>query len=221
MTQQTQAKAVNIEEKNIKLPGGDVHYAEAGQGDPVVMIHGYAPISSWHVWDANIPAIAGVRRVLALDLPGYGSSPSPASGRPEDFGEWFATYTQTVEDFVDALNLRNVALCGLSAGGGVALHVCVDRPNDIQRLVLVDSAGAQLSDRWKSIQVPTLMFWQREDRVVPLEQGERLHSAIAGSRLEVFEGNAAGIDPHDWHWAHALNPERFNELASAFLASDG
>ena len=70
MTQQTQAKAVNIEEKNIKLPGGDVHYAEAGQGDPVVMIHGYAPISSWHVWDANIPAIAGVRRVLALDLPG-------------------------------------------------------------------------------------------------------------------------------------------------------
>ena len=73
----------------------------------------------------------------------------------------------------------------------------------------------------KSIQVPTLMFWQREDRVVPLEQGERLHSAIAGSRLEVFEGNAAGIDPHDWHWAHALNPERFNELASAFLASDG
>jgi pimeloyl-ACP methyl ester carboxylesterase len=202
---------------DVQLPGGKVHYAEAGQGDPVVMIHGYAPISTWHVWDANIAAIAGVRRVLALDLPGYGGSHSPEGGRPQDFGEWFRIYTETVEAFIDALDLQNVALCGLSAGGGVALHVTADRAGDIQRLVLVDSAGAELSDRWKSISVSTLIFWQREDRVVPVEQGERLHSAIAGSRLEIFEGNVAGIEPYEWHWAHALNPERFNELASAFL----
>lgn len=216
MTQQTRTP---IAEKNVELPGGELNYAEAGQGDPLVMIHGYAPISSRHVWDANIPAIARVRRVLAVDLPGYGESPAPAGGRPQDFGEWFRTYTETVETFIDALDLRNVALCGLSAGGGVALHVTADHTNDIQRLVLVDSAGAELSDRWKSITVPTLMFWQREDRVVPVEQGMRLHSAIAGSRLEIFDGKTAGIEPYEWHWSQALNPDRFNEMTCAFLAS--
>ena len=217
MTRDMSTTIESVTERDLRLPGGDVHYAEAGAGDALVMIHGYAPMSTWRVWASNIRALASARRVLALDLPGYGKSPEPDGGRPSDFAEWFATYMETVRIFIQALSLERVALCGLSAGGGVALSLSAEHPDLVQRLVLVDSAGAEMGDRWKAIQAPTLIIWQREDRIVPVDHGERLHTSIAGSRLEVFDGNAAGIDPQEWHWAHALNPDRFNELAVGFL----
>ena len=59
---------------------GDVtiHYVEAGQGDPLVLIHGWP--QTWHMWRGVIPALAERFRVIAVDMRGLGESSIPAEG---------------------------------------------------------------------------------------------------------------------------------------------
>ncbi len=201
----------------VEISTGEMHFVEKGSGAPVILVHGYAPISSWRVWQANIDALATVRRVIAVDLPGYADSAIPPEGKPTDFEEWFSTYARCVHELIESLELAPAAVCGLSAGGAACLTLAVKWPDDVERIILVDSAGSQALERWRGLQKPALLIWQREDRLTPLPEGRKLHEAIPGSRLEILEGNDAGIEPHDWHWSQALNPDRFNRLALEFL----
>ncbi len=213
------ATITGLSEATIDVERQPVHYVEKGSGPPVILVHGYAPISTWRVWESNIDALAEGSRVIALDLPGYGESPAPGSGPPADFGAWFAAHAQTLAAFAAALGLEKTRVCGLSAGGGAGLLLTTQSPSLVERLVLVDSAGSEQADRWRSIAVPTLIVWQREDKLLPLQHGEKLAAAIPEARLEIVEGNAAGIEPYDWHWPQALNPYRFNHLVGEFLGS--
>jgi len=194
-----------------------VHYVEAGTGDPVILVHGYADFSTWRVWEANVADLSAERRVIALDLPGYGESEFRGRDKPVDFLDWFETYAQILYDVIYGLDLGPAALCGLSAGGCASLLATTKWPNDVSKLILVDSAGSQAADRWAAIQQPTLIVWQREDKLISVGQGQILREAIPNSRIEILEGNGAGIEPHQWHWPQALNPERFNQLALEFL----
>jgi pimeloyl-ACP methyl ester carboxylesterase len=204
-------------ESSVPLNGLRIHYVEQGTGSAVLLIHGIGPASSWRVWQANIDALATQRRVIALDLPGYGDSPAPPDGVPTDVTVFSQVYAQVVHDFMQRMDVPRAALAGLSAGGGVALHIATQWPTSVEKLVLVDSSGGAQSERWKAITVPTLLVWQREDQIIPLAHGQKLHEAIPNSRLEVLEGNAAGIEPYGYHWPQALNPQRFNELVLEFL----
>src|SRR3954471_21817266 len=56
--------------------GSAVNYVDIGEGPPLVFIHGLS--GSWQNWLENIPHFAKSRRVIALDLPGFGHSPMPA-----------------------------------------------------------------------------------------------------------------------------------------------
>lgn len=206
-----------LKDGSVDVTGGTMHYVEKGSGPALVLVHGYAPISTWRVWEANIDALAGTRRVIAVDLPGYGES-DRSEGRPSDFGEWFSVYALNVHELISWLDIGPVALVGLSAGGGASLMLASQWPLDVERLILVDSAGSQTAERWGSIEAHTLLVWQKEDQIVPVEEGEKLAQAIPNSRLEILEGNAAGIDPHDWHWSQALNPDRFNEVVLDFVS---
>ncbi|HZT96005.1 MAG TPA: alpha/beta hydrolase [Chloroflexota bacterium] len=211
-------EARSLKRNDIDVRGGRMHYVEKGTGDPVVMIHGYAPISSWRVWNANIDELSTNNRIIAVDLPGYGESSGPEGGIPSDFGEWFWINARAVHDLIHGLDLGPVTLCGLSAGGAASLLLASEWPKDVARLILVDSAGSQQTERWQGITVPTLIVWQKEDRLLPLdEHAPKLQAAIDGSTLEVIDGNPAGIEPYDWHWPQALNPARFNQVVAEFL----
>src|SRR5207248_1155184 len=61
-------------ERQAALSGGTLSYVDygAGEGPPVVMIHGLG--GNWAAWLENIPAVATRRRVIAVDLPGFGRS---------------------------------------------------------------------------------------------------------------------------------------------------
>ena len=52
-----------------------IHYLEAGEGDPILLLHGF-PTSS-HLWRNVMPELAKTHRVIAIDLPGYGLSDKP------------------------------------------------------------------------------------------------------------------------------------------------
>ena len=116
-----------------EVDGVRVHYVEAGEGPPVLLLHGLG--GSLAVWWENILPLAGRFRVIALDLPGHGdSAPSRTSYRPEEGVEF-------LQGFLHVLGLDAVSLAGNSAGGLVAALFALASPERVERLVLVAPVG--------------------------------------------------------------------------------
>jgi pimeloyl-ACP methyl ester carboxylesterase len=112
-----------------------VNYVDIGSGDitPVVLVHGLG--GQWQNWLENIPRLAQDRRVIALDLPGFGLSEMP----------WEAIsipgYGRTVEALCERVGVERAHLVGNSMGGFVASEVAIQFPQLVERLVLVSAAG--------------------------------------------------------------------------------
>jgi pimeloyl-ACP methyl ester carboxylesterase len=121
----------NIQSKKIKINGLDVHYYTAGQGEPVVVIHGGGGDAS--TWIRNIAELAGRYTVYAPDLPGYGSS-QPLAG---DY--YIPELVEFVDRFAGSLGLEKFYLIGHSLGGGIALNYTLKSPHKVKKLVLVSS----------------------------------------------------------------------------------
>jgi len=123
----------DIEHRWAEVSGHKVHYVFAGNGHPVVMVHGGA--NDWNEWSTNIGDLAEYYRIYALDLPGFGLSPGWKTR---------CTYTDLLSfmhDFVDAIGLDRTHLIGHSLGGRVCLDFALTYPQRVERMVLVDSSG--------------------------------------------------------------------------------
>ena len=75
----------------------NLHYLEAGEGDPILLLHGF-PTSS-HLYRNILPELGKTHRPSALDLPGYG-----LSDKPLDVAYDYDFYADTLDAFLDALN---------------------------------------------------------------------------------------------------------------------
>ena len=118
-----------------------VNYYAAGEGPPLVLLHGIGLDSASVSWRYALPELAATRRVYAPDLPGHGDSEKPRRRYTTEF------YVDVVEQFVERLGLDEPGLVGLSMGGGVALGYALENPVD--RLVLVDSYGLGTDAYWR------------------------------------------------------------------------
>ena len=125
----------------IDVKGQLVHLRDEGPRNdplPLVLLHGTA--ASLHTWEGWVRGLRSQRRVITLDLPGFGLT-GPFSGQytPDDYrGD---TYARFVIDVLDALKLPRVVLGGNSLGGEVSWRVATLAPTRVERLVLVDAAG--------------------------------------------------------------------------------
>lgn len=118
----------------LELPGATVNYAEIGEGEPVVFVHGIS--GSWQNWLENLPHLGRTNRAIALDLPGFGTSPMPSW--PIDM----PAYGRLLHDFCEKLGLgKDITLVGNSMGGLVAAEAVLTEPDRFGRLVLVSAAG--------------------------------------------------------------------------------
>jgi pimeloyl-ACP methyl ester carboxylesterase len=117
------------------VDGTEINYVDIGSGpqDPVVFVHGLG--GQWQNWLQNIPRVAQERRVIALDLPGFGLSPMP----PHEIT--IPRYARYVNALCGQLGLSRVELVGNSMGGYVAAEVAIQFPQRVDRLLLVSAAG--------------------------------------------------------------------------------
>jgi len=121
--------------------GISTHYHDAGNGDPVVLLHGSGPgVSAWANWQHTIPALAQTARVLALDLVGYGDTQRPDSVRYS-----LRTWTDHVWAFMDAHGIEKTRVIGNSLGGRIALQMVTDQPDRIVKMVLMGTPGAGMT----------------------------------------------------------------------------
>ncbi|HEY1285863.1 MAG TPA: alpha/beta fold hydrolase [Solirubrobacterales bacterium] len=271
--------------KRVSLPGAEVGYAEMGEGPPLLLIHGIS--GSWQNWLETIPHFARSRRVLAPDLPGFGSSPMPS---------WeidMPAYGRLIHDFCEKLGIgSDAAIVGNSLGGFVAAEAVTSVQGGFERLGLISAAGIintwapeqravvtayawktlgplfarrsreivaspglrqavfgrimrypnrlraellweqissglthcpgfgdalhaairhDLRDRLGSIEMPTLIVWGFDDRVIPVQAALSYHRRIPRSRLEIFERTG--------HVPQLERPGRFNPLLEEFLSA--
>jgi pimeloyl-ACP methyl ester carboxylesterase len=125
--------------KRIEVDGIPFNYVDLGSDsggeDPVVLVHGLG--GQWQNWLENIPRLAQDRRVIAMDLPGFGCTPEP----PDDTDVTITQYGRWVNDLCDKLGLDQIDLVGNSMGGYIAAEVAIQFPERVKRLVLVSAAG--------------------------------------------------------------------------------
>jgi pyruvate dehydrogenase E2 component (dihydrolipoamide acetyltransferase) len=109
----------------------------AGEGTPVVFIHGYS--GDLNNWMFNIEAVAGAHPVIAIDLPGHG-------GSTKDVGDGsLASLAGAVGAALDGLGVERAHLVGHSLGAAVAARLAIDRPGLAGSLSIISPAGLSAS----------------------------------------------------------------------------
>lgn len=118
-----------------------LHYDEAGQGPPVVLLHGGGPgASGASNFARNLPVFAERFRTIVVDQPGYGKS-----DKPPVQGNYFTFSASALKDLLDELGIEKVQLVGNSLGGGTAVRFALSYPGRAGRLVLMGPGGLSLN----------------------------------------------------------------------------
>lgn len=186
-------------------PYGQIHYATAGAGTPVLLLH-QTP-RSFDEYCELIPLLAPEHRVIAMDTPGYGASDPPLAHSIE-------AYAEAVLALIEHLELKRTAVMGHHTGGVIAVDVAVRAKERVDRLILsstpyVDAeararrAHREPIDRYVPRDDGThlLEVWQRRQRIYPPERpdlldryirdlliagtaGELGHQAVSGYEME-------------------------------------
>jgi pimeloyl-ACP methyl ester carboxylesterase len=116
-----------------RVRGMHIHWAEMGQGPPVVLLHGVC--DSYRTWLKVARPLSRARRVVMPDMPGHGLSDRPDAPYTV---EWYA---EVLGEWIDALRLRSFDLVGHSFGGGVAQMLLLSHGKGVRRLALVAPGG--------------------------------------------------------------------------------
>jgi len=122
-----------IERAEVKLHGHRVFFNIAGEGPPVVLIHGVAGRAAQ--WDQTMVQLAEKHTVIAPDLLGHGESAKPRG----DYS--LGAFASGIRDLLIGLDIEGATVVGHSLGGGIAMQFAYQFPERCQRLVLVSSGG--------------------------------------------------------------------------------
>ncbi len=151
----------------LEIDGQRVSVEQAGQGPPLVLLHGFG--ESTISYSAVLPELAQRFAVVAIDLNGFGYTE-----RPRDRASYtLAGQERLVLAVLDRLNLDRVRLAGHSYGGGLALFLAARHPQRIERLLLIDntlplyaSQRRSLLFRWRWVARMAAHTFALTDRVI-------------------------------------------------------
>ncbi|MEF8824238.1 MAG: alpha/beta hydrolase [Desulfohalobiaceae bacterium] len=192
----------DIVEHRISVRDNEIHCLseKSGSKGDVLLLHG-AKFSSatWReLGTLDTLAEAGYR-AHALDMPGYGSSPS--SSAPAD---------QVLREALQHLAPEGAVLVGPSMGGRYCLDLYFSSPQGIRGLILVGTVGVgAYRERFQEIAVPCLLVWGSEDTVSPPDNANFLEREIPDAELLMLEGAR--------HPCYLDRPDAWHERLLAFL----
>jgi pimeloyl-ACP methyl ester carboxylesterase len=123
----------------VNVRGVRLHVAEAGSGDPVVLLHSFP--QHWYAWRHVVPLLAGQYRLICPDWRGFGWSQAPPRG--------YDTASRAVEilALMDALGLPRVRLIAHDWGAHAALMAALRAPERVSHLLAVNAAHPWLQQR--------------------------------------------------------------------------
>lgn len=133
----TTAQIPEMKARHVRVGKRSIYLNEAGEGYPVLMLHGGGPgASGVSNYGRNIAELAKHFRVLVVDMPGYGQS-TKGLNRADPFGD----LAETMLGLLDALDIRSAHVIGNSYGGACALRMALNQPNRVSAMVLMGPGG--------------------------------------------------------------------------------
>ena len=114
--------------RTVRTRDWNLHYHEAGQGRPLILLHGSGPgATGWSNFSGNIEALARRFRVLAVDMPGWGLSDAATVEELD--------HVEAAAQFMDALGIEKAAFVGNSMGGQTSLRLATEHPGRVTHIV--------------------------------------------------------------------------------------
>jgi pimeloyl-ACP methyl ester carboxylesterase len=181
-----------FEERYLESRGARLRYFVAGEGEPLMLVHGLG--GSAANWLALAPLLLPGRRLIVPELPGHGGSDPPAA----------AASLSAYADGLAALLDGPTAVVGHSLGGAVVLRLAIRRPELVSALVLAGAAGISSGSRRARYGLTITGLLKPGRRIAPYRSRVARSAAL---KTLVF-GRWGAADPP------ALPPE----MAEAFLS---
>jgi pimeloyl-ACP methyl ester carboxylesterase len=132
--------AAKLEERWADVRGGRIRYFVAGDGPPLVLVHGLG--GSATNWSELAPLLAAKHRLLIPDLPGHGGSDRLAAV------SGLQPYADRVAAVMEGEGIGSAPVVGHSLGGLVVLRLALRRPEAVSAIVLAGSAGLSIGGIW-------------------------------------------------------------------------
>jgi pimeloyl-ACP methyl ester carboxylesterase len=183
--------------------GIQLHYVIGGQGDPVVLLHGWP--ETWYEWHKVMPALAKNYTVIAPDLRGLGDSSKPLTGYDGK------TLAEDIHQLVTQLGFKSIFLVGHDIGSNVVYPYAAEHPTEVRRLVVIDVPPNGFFPEPQVNGGPPLwwiLFHQTPDVPEALTQGKEMEYL-------------------SWHYQNlaynraAITQEAINEYVSKYSAPGG
>ncbi|NLU81644.1 alpha/beta fold hydrolase [Rhodococcus sp. HNM0569] len=124
--------------KELPTERGVLRYHEAGDGPPLLLLHGSGPgVTGWRNFRGNLALFAEHFRTFVLEFPGFGVS--------DDFGGHpMATAQDAAIAFLDGMGIEDVAVVGNSMGGGIGINLAIHHPDRVNKLVTIGGIGKNI-----------------------------------------------------------------------------
>ncbi len=207
-----------LEFQFIETSKGKIHAVVGGEGDALILVHGFGDSNSWQTWVKNVDALSMIARVYALELLGYGESDKLEEALDAE------EHAKVMLEMMDAKKIQRASFIGLSWGGQVVQFIAENFPERVKKNVLVDSLFDSSEEglaQLAKIQAPTLIVWDEDDQLIPAQWAHILAMAIRDSRLVIFtrEQRDPEMVSHNGHWAQMTHSLWFNKTVTGFLTS--
>ncbi|WP_067852612.1 alpha/beta fold hydrolase [Nocardia shimofusensis] len=187
--------------REIATDKGVLRYHEAGEGPPLLLLHGSGiGVSGWRNYRGNLDVFAEHFHCYILEFPGFGVS-DPIDGHP------VLTAGSSVIRFMNALGIESAAMIGNSMGGVVGVNVAMRNPERVRKLVTIGGVGPNIFSQHPSEGTRLLQDFadapSRDKLVRWLEAMVYDRALITEERIEE-------------RWAGAADPESHKTLAAMY-----
>ncbi|WP_067563304.1 alpha/beta fold hydrolase [Nocardia acidivorans] len=188
--------------REIRTDQGVIRYHEAGDGPPLLLLHGSGiGVSGWRNYRGNLAVFAEHFHCYVIEFPGFGISDPVPGAHP------VLSAVDSVIRFMDALGIDNAPLIGNSMGGVVAVNVAVKHPDRISKIISIGGVGTGIFSANPS-------------------EGTRLLQEFADSpsrdalirwlNCMVYHPETVTADIIDERWELAANPESQRALKAMY-----
>jgi pimeloyl-ACP methyl ester carboxylesterase len=154
----------------IEIKGHTIFYVAKGEGEPLILIHGYGA-GIW-IWERQIEILSQSYRVYALDLIGHGFSERPKIDYTPE------AYIYFLRDFMDGVGIEKATLIGNSMGGGIAWAMAIFFPERVKKLILIDCVPPDVLDKVKNDSFRTMVAIKDIPLLLYLVIGSRSKNSI-------------------------------------------
>ncbi|RAX48379.1 alpha/beta hydrolase [Arthrobacter sp. AQ5-05] len=178
--------------RELQTERGVLRYHEAGEGPPLVFLHGSGPgVTGWRNFGGVLDAFAEHFHCYLLEFPGFGVS-DPTDLHPMPAG------VQAVTDLLDGLGLEQVDIIGNSMGGFVGTQFSIENPARVRRFVTIGGMGLGIFGAFPAEGINLLVEFTEDPT------RERL---VQWLRSMVFDPNMVTEELIEERWAQATDPQ--------------